>query len=86
MFPLRPAHELHARTAHHPVANHHVIVAWDKILTIALGVVLLAMGTLFLPHVTTQFGPFSTMFIAVVVVASVVMHVREHTTPPDSQS
>jgi hypothetical protein len=81
MFPLRPANGPHARTA-----NHHVMMAWDKIVTIALGVMLLAMGTLFLPHVTTHLGPFSTLFIAVVVVGSVVMHIREQTSPPESQS
>lgn len=81
MFPLRPANGPQVRSA-----NHHVMMAWDKLLTIALGVMLLAVGTLFLPHVTTHMGPFSTLFIAVVVVGSVVMHVREQTTPRDSQS
>ena len=81
MFPLRPVHGSTTRTA-----NHHVLLAWDKLLTIALGVVLLGMGTLFLPHVTTHLGPFSTMFIAAVVVGSVVMHIRERTTPPDSNA
>jgi hypothetical protein len=31
-------------------------------------------------------GPFSTLFIAVVVVGSVVMHIRERTSPPDSNA
>lgn len=81
MSRLRPANGPQVRTA-----NHHSLLAWDKLVTIALGVMLLAMGTLFLPHVTTHLGPFSTLFIAVVVVGSVVMHIREHTTPPESQA
>lgn len=76
MLPLRPAH--------HPASGHpsSTWVAWDKVFTVALGVMLLATGTLFMPHVTTQFGVFATLFLAVVVVGSVVMHVRDRTAPP----